>query len=226
MPYRRPIHDEVTSFTASVSEDCHPSVAMTHKQELERYARISMACESLESFVGFRPRDDDDLFGMLSERRMKIADTLARANLSAYLKELPPGLYLSVPYFHKCSDIQPLSLINLSEKTITYIGRKLYAFASNDNGIDEYHASGNAFASRIAAASEIKPGGALTIDDYSMQVDGDFVGNRIIILLIENVRTEWFTVISKHGGFLWDGDNHGLHRLELVNTLESQTLRE
>lgn len=53
------------------------------------------------------------------------------------------------------------------------------------------------------------------MDEYSMNFDGDFVSNRRIILLINGVRREWLTSISKLGGYLWDEELHGLHVLML-----------
>lgn len=44
----------------------------------------------------------------------------------------------------------------------------------------------------------------------------DFVSNRRIILLINGVRSEWLTSISKLGGYLWDEELHGLHVLMLM----------
>ncbi len=95
----------------------------------------------------------------------------------------------------------------------------MYAYASTDEGIDEYQTASNAFADGIAASSVIEPGGRLQIDDYSMSFDGDFVSNRRVILLIDGARSEWFTSISKLGGYLWDEALHGLHALKKVKDL-------
>lgn len=217
----RPIHDEVMASTARLAQMCHTTVAAKYKHELERYARLSTACDALESFLGGRPRDDDDVFHVLAERRMQIADAVAQANLMVYLDKAPTGLYLAVPYFPRCSDKQPLFLVNHTESAITYLGRKLYAYASTDDGIDEYRTSGNAFADGIAAISVIGPGAKLRIEDYSMSFDGDFVSNRRVILLINSLRTEWFTSISKLGGFLRDEGQHGLHPLVCVDGMSN-----
>lgn len=213
----RPTHDDVMGSITRLSQLCHATVATKYKRELERYDRISTACDALESFLGCRPREDDDIFQMLAERRMQVADLITQANIFACLDEALPGLYLAVPYFCRCSDRQPVWLINLTEKAITYLGRKLYAYATTDDGIDEYRTSGNAFADGIAESSMIESGGMLQVDDYSMSFDGDFVSNRRVILLIDGIRMEWFTSISKLGGFLWDEDQHGLHPLTCVD---------
>ena len=215
----RPIHDEVMGLASRLADECHPQVAQRHAEELARYARLTSACDALESFLGARPRADDDAFDVLSRRRTDIADLLAHANLQAYEQEAPAGLYLAIPFFSRCSDKQPVWLVNRTEQRVTYLRRRLYAYASTDEGIDEYQSSGNAFADGIAASSVVSPGERLRIDEYSMSFDGDFVSNRRIILLIDGVRSEWFTSISKLGGYLWDEELHGLHVLEKVKEL-------
>lgn len=216
--FRRPIHDEVMGLASRLADKCHPQVAQKHAEELARYARLTSACDALESFLGCRPRMDDDAFDVLSARRSQVADLIAHANLQAYEQEAPAGLYLAIPFFSRCSDKQPVWLVNRTEQRVTYLRRLLYAYASTDD-IDEYQAAGNAFADGIAASSMIEPGGRLQIDDYSMSFDGDFVSNRRVILLIEGVRSEWFTSISKLGGYLWDEALHGLHALKKVKEL-------
>jgi len=202
-----------------LAEECHPQVAQQYADELARYARLTSACDALESFLGARPIIDDDAFGVLTTRRSHVADLIAHANLQAYEQEAPEGLYLAIPFFSRCSDKQPVWLLNRTGQRVTYLRRLLYAYASTDDGIDEYQAAGNAFADGIAASSMIEPGGRLQIDDYSMSFDGDFVSNRRVILLIDGVRTEWFTSISKLGGDLWDEALHGLHALKKVKEL-------
>jgi hypothetical protein len=216
---RRPIHDEVMGLASRLAQDCHPQVALQHAQELARYARLTSACDALESFLGARPRMDDDVFDVLATRRSQVADLIAHANLQAYEQEAPEGLYLAIPFFSRCSDKQPVWLLNRTEQRVTYLRRLLYAYASTDDGIDEYQTAGNAFADGIAASAEIEPGQRLQVDDYSMSYDGDFVSNRRVILLIDGVRSEWFTSISKLGGYLWDEELHGLHSLKKVNDL-------
>ena len=162
---------------------------------------------------------DDDAFDVLATRRSQVADLIAHANLQAYEQEAPEGLYLAIPFFSRCSDKQPVWLLNRTEQRVTYLRRLLYAYASTDDGIDEYQTAGNAFADGIAASAEIEPGQRLQVDDYSMSFDGDFVSNRRIILLIDSVRSEWFTSISKLGGYLWNKELYGLHRLEKVKEL-------
>lgn len=211
---RQPIRDAVLSLTTRLVEECHPQVAQQHSAELVRYARLNCACDALESFHGLRPRADDDAFDVLSARRAQHADLIAAANLQAWELQAPPGLYLAIPYFSRCSDKQPVWLVNRSEQRITYLGRRLYAFASTDDGIDQYQRSGNAFADGIAGSAELAPGGRLQIEQYSMSFDGDFVSNRRVILLIDGERSEWLTSISKLGGYLWDEARRGLHRLE------------
>lgn len=216
---RRPIHDEVMGLASRLADECHPQVALRHVEELVRYARLTSACDALESFLGARPIVDDDAFDVLARRRSQVADLIANANLQAYEQEAPAGLYLAIPYFSRCSDKQPVWLLNRTEQRVTYLRRLMYAYASTDDGIDEYQAAGNAFADGIAASSVIEPGGRLQIDEYSMSFDGDFVSNRRIVLLIDGARSERFTSISKLGGYLWDEELHGLHVLEKVKEL-------
>ncbi len=215
----RTIHTEVMGLAAQLAQECHPHVTQQHAAALARYARLTSACDALESFIGMRPSDDDDAFTLLAQRRTEIADLLAGANLQAYTQEAPAGLYLAIAYFSRCTDKQPIWLLNLSEQPITYLRRKMYAYASADDGIDEYQGSGNAFADGIAASCVIEPGERLQIDEYSLNFDGDFVSNHRIILLIEGERSEWFCTISKLGGYLWDDKRHGLHLLERVKVL-------
>ncbi len=216
---RRPIHTEVMGLATLLAQECHPQVAQQHAAALARYARLTSACEALESFIGVRPRDDDDAFAVLVLRRAEIADQLARANLQAHMQEAPAGLYLAIAYFSRCTDKQPIWLLNRTEQQITYLCRRMYAYASADDGIDEYQGSGNAFAAGLAASCVIEPGGRLQIDEYSLNFDGDFVSSHRIVLLIEGVRSEWFCTISKLGGYLWDAKRHGLHALESVSAL-------
>ncbi len=193
--------------------ECHPDVAARHAQNLARYARLSAACAALESFVGLRPRDDDDLFEALARRRQAIADQLAQENLAAYAAGAAPGLYLAIPFFTRCSDRQPVWLLNRSDKPLTYLGRKTSAFASVDDGIEYHDREGSAFADRIADQATVQPGEQLKIDDYSMSFDGDFIGTHRVVLLCEGQRSEWHTVIPKLAGYLYN-ELHGLHRLE------------
>jgi len=200
-----------------MANTCHPVVAEKHANELARYARLSAACDSLEAFMGCRPSADEDVFSSLAHRRSQIADLLARANLEEFEKEAARGLYLAIPYFSRCSDKQPVFLLNRTSQAITYLSRSLYAYASTDEGVDEYRTIGNAFSDGIAADAVIEPGEKLRIDEYSMSFDGDFVSNRRVILLVDGQRGEWLTSISKLAGFLWDEDLHGLHVLKIVN---------
>jgi len=212
----RPIHDEVISRASRLASDCHPQVAPHHADELARYARVTSACDALESFLGARPRMDDDVFALLSQRRAQIADLIAWANLNAYEQELPSGLYLAIPFFPRCSDKQPVWLVNRTAKPVIYVSRSLYAFASTDDGVDEYRTAGSAFKDGIAVSALIAPGERLQIDEYSMTFDGDFVSNRRIVLHIDGERREWFASISKLGGYLWDAELHGFHALKDV----------
>jgi len=216
---RRPIHDEVMGLASRLAQECHPQVAQQQAQELARYARLTSACDALESFLGGRPRIDDDAFNVLATRRAQAADLIAHANLQAYEHEAPAGLYLAIPFFSRCSNKQPVWLLNRTEQRVTYLQRLLYAYASTDDGIDEYQTTGNAFADGITASSEVEPGQRLQIDDYSMSFDGDFVSNRRVILMIDGERSEWLTSISKLGGFLWDENLHGLHALKKMKEL-------
>lgn len=218
MPHRS-IRDEVMDLAQRLAGECHPQVAQQHAAELARYARLTSACDALESFLGLRPRVDGDVFALLAKRRAEIADELAHANLHAYAREAPAGLYLAIPFFSRCSDKQPVWLLNRTGQRVTYLRRSLNAYASTDDGIDEYQAAGNAFADGIAASALIEPGGRLSIDDYSMSFDGDFVSQRRITLLIDDARSEWFTSVSKLGGHLWDEALHGLHALTKVKEL-------
>ncbi|MFK4026173.1 hypothetical protein [Stutzerimonas balearica] len=201
-----------------MANTCHPVVAEKHANALARYARLSAACDSLEAFMGCRPSADEDVFSSLAHRRSQIADLLARANLEEFEKEAARGLYLTIPYFSRCSDKQPVFLLNRTSQPITYLSRSLYAYASTDEGVDEYRTIGNAFSDGIAADTVIEPGEKLRIDEYSMSFDGDFVSNRRVILLVDGQRGEWLTSISKLAGFLWDEDLHGLHLLKIANS--------
>ncbi len=201
------------SRASRLASDCHPLVAERHVDALARYARVTSACDALESFLGARPRMDDDVFALLSQRRAQIADLIGGANLDAYEQELPFGLYLAIPFFPRCSDKQPVWLVNRTVEPVTYLSRSLYAFASTDNGVDEYRAAGSAFKDGIAVSAFVAPGERLQIDEYSMSFDGDFVSNRRIVLHIDGERREWFASISKLGGYLWDKELHGFHAL-------------
>lgn len=216
---RRPIHDEVMKLTARLAQRCHPGVAEHHAALIARYARIDTACGALDSFNGCRPADDEDIYAALAQRRTEIADVLAHANLTAFEQEADPGLYLAIPYFDRCSDKQPVFLVNRTVEPVTYIRRRLYAYASTDDGIDEYTSAGSAFADGIATGALIQPSQRLQIDDYSMSFDGDFVSNRRLVLLVGGERSEWFVSVSKLAGYLWDEDLHGLHSLKRVESL-------
>ena len=152
-------------------------------------------------------------------RRAQVADHIAHANLQAYEQEAPAGLYLAIPFLLRCSDKQPVWLLNRTEQRVTYLQRLLYAYASTDDGIDEYQTAGNAFADGIAASAEIEPGQRLQVNEYSMSFDDDFVSNRRIILMIDGERSEWVTSRTKLGGYLWDEELHGLHALKKVKEL-------
>lgn len=221
----RPIHDEVMSRALRWANECHPKVAERHAGDLARYARLTSACDALESFSGIRPLKDDDAFDILAQRRTLIANLLALANLEAFEQETAAGIYLAIPYFDRCSDMQPVWLVNRTAQQLTYIRRSLYAYASTDDGVDEYNAAGSAFADGIAAAAVIEPGAKLQIDEYSMSWDGDFVSNRRVILLTEGVRGEWFTSISKLAGYLSDENLHGLHKLEMLSHALSRGIK-
>lgn len=210
---RQSIRDEVTKLTSRLAQRCHPGVAEQYAAQLARYARLDIACDAFNAFTGFRPADDEDVFDLLSRRRREIADLLAGANLDAFEQEKVGGLFLAIPYFSWCSDKQPVFLVNRTSQAVTYIRRRLYAFASADDGIDEYQTAGSGFADGIAAGAVIQPGERLQIDDYSMSYDGDFVSNRRVVLIIEDERAEWFVSVPKLAGFLWDEDLHGFHEL-------------
>ena len=130
------------------------------------------------------------------------------------------GLYLAIPFFPRCSDRQPVWLVNRTAKPITYISRSLYAYASTDDGVDEYQAAGSAFKDGIAVSAVIAPGNRLQVDDYSMSFDGDFVSNPRIVLTIDGERREWFVSVSKLGGYLWDKELHGFHALKDVTVAD------
>ncbi|WP_161866914.1 hypothetical protein [Pseudomonas yangonensis] len=215
----QPIRDEVMRRAQRLGEKCHPVVAERHAHELARYARVTSACDALESFTGLRPPEDEDVFNLLAQRRGQIADVLAHASLEAYEQEAAPGIYLAIPYFVRCSDKQPVWLVNRTDQQLTYIRRSLYAYASTDDGVDEYRAAGSAFVDGVAADAVIDPGQKLQIDTYSMSWDGDFVSNRRVVLLIEGQRGEWLASISKLAGYLWDEHLHGLHPLKVVKNL-------
>lgn len=215
----QPIRDEVMRRAQSLGKECHPAVAERHADELARYARLTSACDALESFTGLRPPADEDVFYLLAQRRSQIADVLAQANLEAFEQEAEEGIYVAIPYFARCSDKQPVWLVNRTAQRITYVRQSLYAFASTDDGVDEYRAAGSAFVAGVAADAVIEPDQKLQIDTYSMSWDGDFVSNRRVMLLIEGERGEWFASISKLAGYLWDEQLHGLHVLKMVKSL-------
>lgn len=216
---RQPVYDRVMSLTARLAQGCHPQVAEQYAALLSRYARLDTACDAFNAFAGYRPADDSDVFESLSQRRREIADVLAHANLDAFEREVSPGLYLAIPYFSWCSDKQPVFLVNRTTQPTTYIRRRLYAYASTDDGIDDYSGAGSGFADGIASVAMVEPGARIQIDDYSMSFDGDFVSNRRVVLLVDGERTEWFVSVSKLAGFLWDEDLHGLHLLKRVKSL-------
>ncbi|WP_240008806.1 hypothetical protein [Aquipseudomonas campi] len=213
---RQSIHDEVMKLTSRLAQRCHPRVAEQYAAELARYARLDTACDAFNAFTGCRPADDADLFDSLAQRRRCIADLLAGANLDAFEQEKTDGVFLAIPFFGWCSDKQPVFLVNRTSQAVTYMRRRLYAFASADDGIDEYRTAGSAFADGIAAGAVIQPGERLQIDDYSMSYDGDFVSIRRVVLIIEGERAEWFVSVSKLAGFLWDEDLHGFHELKRI----------
>ena len=51
----RCLRDEVMGLTARLADECHPQVVLQHAEELARYARLTSACDALESFLGMRP---------------------------------------------------------------------------------------------------------------------------------------------------------------------------
>ena len=217
---RQVISDAVIEKAAFLAKFCHVTVAEQHKSDLARFARIDTACEALESFRGCRPTSDDLVFADLSSTKRSIADVLATANLSARIGEAAPGLYLAIPYFYGCSDRKPVFLVNRTESPVTYVGRRLYAFASSDNGIDDYQASGSAFADGIASVSEVGPGAQIQIDEYSMSFDGDFMGSRRLFLVIDSVRTEWLTLVNKLGGHYPGSRQQGMHLLNRIDCIK------
>lgn len=213
---RQSIRDEVMQLTSRLAQRCHPRVAEQHAALLARFARLDTACDAFNAFLGCRPAEDADVFETLSLRRRQIADVLADANLDAYEHQMALGLYLAIPYFNWCSDKKPIWLVNRTSVPCTYIRRSSYAFASNDDGVDEYRTAGSAFSDGFAAGAVIQPGERLQIDDYSMSYDGDFLSNRRVVLIIEGEDAEWFVSVSKLAGFLWDEDLHGFHELKRI----------
>ena len=161
-----------------------------------------------------RPQVDENLFVLLSECRAGVSDVLASANLEAWLDEVEPGLYLATPFFSRCSDKQPTWLVNRTQEEIIYIGRRLYAFATDDNGVTDYSARSSAFADRIAGASRMAPGEKLKIDDYSMSFDGDYMGNHRIVVMQRNEQIEMMALVGKLDGHLWRDDGRGIHLLK------------
>ena len=210
---RQSIRDEVMKLTSRLAQRCHQRVVNEHGALIARYARLDTACATFDAFTGCRPPEDEDLFNSLAQRRRGIADLLAMANLVAFEQEKADGLFLAIPFFAWCSDKQPVFLVNRTSQAVTYIRRRLYAFASADDDIDEYRTTGSGFADGIAAGAVIRPGERLQIDDYSMSYDGDFVSNRRVVLIIEDELAEWFVSVSKLAGFLWDEGLQGFHEL-------------
>jgi hypothetical protein len=213
---RQSIRDEVMQLTSRLAQRCHPHVAEQLKAQLARFARLDTACDAFNAFLGCRPAEDADVFEMLSMRRREIADVLAHANLDAYEQELASGLYLAIPYFIWCSDKKPIWLVNRTDAPCTYVSRSCYAFASADDGIDEYRTAGCAFADGIAADAIIQPGEKLRIDDYSMRVDGDFINVKRVILIVDGELGEYFVSISKLAGYLTCENLYGFHALKRV----------
>ncbi|AFN76105.1 hypothetical protein PSJM300_00105 [Stutzerimonas stutzeri DSM 10701] len=117
----QPIRDEVMRRALRLGEECHPAVAERRADGLARYARLTSACDALESFNGLRPSADEDAFYLLAQRGSQIADMLAQANLEAFEQEAESGIYLAIPYFARCSDKQPVWLVNRTAQRITYI---------------------------------------------------------------------------------------------------------
>lgn len=216
---RRSIHDEVMQLTSRLEQRCHSRVAEQHKAQL---ARLDTACDAFNAFLGCRPAEDADVFEMLSMRRRQIADVLAHANLDAYEQQLSPGLYLAIPYFNWCSDKRPIWLVNRTDAPCTYIGRSCYAFASADDGIDEYRTAGSALADGIGAAAVVHPGEKLEIDEHSMRADGDFINVSRVILIVDGAREEYFVSISKLAGYLTCEHLHGFHQLKSVKSVLSE----
>jgi len=219
---RQSIRDEVMKLTSRLAQRCHQSVADDHSALIARYARLDTACHAFDAFTGCRPVEDSDIFETLSQRRREIADVLAHANLEAFEREAAPGLYLAIPYFYWCSDIQPIWLVNRTHEPCTYVRRACYAFASADDGVDEYRTASSAFADGIAAGAVIQPAEKLQIDDYSMRVDGDFVSVRRVILVVNGERGEYFVSISKLAGYLTCQHLNGLHELKSVQSVQGE----
>lgn len=213
---RQFIRDEVMQLTSRLAQRCHPRVAEQYAAQLARYARLDTACATFDAFTGCRPAEDADVFETLSLRRRQIADVLADANLDAYGQDMAPGLYLAIPFFNWCSDKKPIWLVNRTSVPCTYIRRSGYAFASTDDGVDEYSTAGNAFADGIGAEAVIQPGENLAIDEYSMQVDGDFINVKRVILIVDGERREYFVSISKLAGYLTCEHLHGFHALKRI----------
>lgn len=161
----QPISDEVTRRAQRLGKACHPVVAERQADELARYARLTSACDALESFIGIRSPADEDVFDLLAQRRGQIADVLAQANLEAFRQEAAPGIYLAIPYFAGCSDKQPVWLVNRTLRQITYIRPSWYAFV---------------------AYTIIEPNQKFRINEYSMSGDGRFVSNRSPIWRVDS----------------------------------------
>jgi hypothetical protein len=157
--------------------------------------------------------DDEDLFEQLSSRRRETADALAISNLDAYIAEAPEGLHIAIPFLSNCSDLQPMLLVNRTADAVTYVGRRVNAHASHDEGIVTFNGTTSAFRDGMAASSTIPSGGLLQIGDYSMRVDGDFVCNYRLVLMIGDSRVEARVEVTKLAGFLWDRQCTGLHEV-------------
>ncbi len=110
------------------------------------------------------------------------------------------------------------AVVNRTHEPCTYVRRACYAFASADDGVDEYRTASSAFADGIAAGAVIQPGEKLQIDDYSMRVDRDFISARRVILVVNGERSEYFVSITKLAGFLTCQNRHGLHELKSVKS--------
>ena len=113
------IRDAIFESRIWLEKGCHSRVVEVHGGELARYSRLNAACDALESFVGSRPEIDENLFAQLSECRAGVAGVLASANLEAWIEEVDPGLYLAIPLCSRCSDKQPVWLVNRKCRGIT-----------------------------------------------------------------------------------------------------------
>lgn len=211
----RQIEELIHATTTRQCADFPASVVEAHQRTIERHTQLDVAYSALQSL--WSP-EEDDLRSGLRARLAELADVLALADLEARLQQVGEGIYLAIPYMYTCSDKQPVYLVNRTAEEVIYIGRRLYAFASDGDDIVDYNAAGSAFADGIAASATLSPGEKLAVDEYSMGFDGDFIGTHRIRVMIRGEQVELRTRVGRLGGYSRGSlsDTPGIHLLEVA----------